>query len=72
MLEIHNRRCICGAVYSRSESMAPSRQISSFECFVCGVTIETWNTAWVPIYRLIAGPVKSIGNVGARYSKLAG
>ena len=58
MHETNNRRCSCGAVYSRSESIAPSRQISSFECVVCGATIETWNTAWVPAYRLIAGPVR--------------
>ena len=58
MPETHNRRCKCGAVYSRFESIAPSRQISSFECLVCGATIESWNTAWVPTYRLIAGPVK--------------
>ena len=25
--------------------MAPGRQISSFECSVCGTTIESWNTA---------------------------
>jgi hypothetical protein len=37
--------------------MAPTRQISSFECSLCGVTMESWNTAWVPSYRLIAGPV---------------
>jgi hypothetical protein len=37
--------------------MAPSRQIASFECAVCGTTMESWNTAWVPAYRLVAGPV---------------
>jgi len=37
--------------------MAPARQISSFECTVCGLTMENWNTAWVPAYRLIAAPV---------------
>ena len=36
--------------------MAPGRQISSFECSVCNNTMETWNTAWVPTYRLVAGP----------------
>jgi hypothetical protein len=39
--------------------MAPAREVSSFECTVCGATLETWNTAWVPTYRLIAGSVKS-------------
>lgn len=57
MAETHHRTCTCGAVYNRSESMAPSRQISSFECFVCGTTMESWNTAWVPAYRLVLGPV---------------
>jgi hypothetical protein len=36
--------------------MASGRQISSFECLLCGTTMETWNTAWVPAYRLVAGP----------------
>jgi len=34
--------------YNRSEAMAPSREIGSFECAVCGVTIEAWNAAWCP------------------------
>jgi hypothetical protein len=38
--------------------MAESREIASFECDVCNQTMETWNTAWVPIYRFIAGPVR--------------
>ena len=32
MPETHHRTRKCGAVYNRSESMAPNRQISSFEC----------------------------------------
>lgn len=58
MPETNHRACTCGAVYSRSESMALSRQISSFECAVCGATMESWNTAWVPSYRLIVGPIR--------------
>jgi hypothetical protein len=58
MPESHHRSCQCGAVYSRTESMAPGRQIDSFECSVCHTTLETWNTAWVPTYRLIAEPVR--------------
>jgi hypothetical protein len=50
------RNCRCGAIYHRSEAMAPSREIDSFECTACGVTLETWDTAWVPIYRLISAP----------------
>jgi hypothetical protein len=38
--------------------MAASREVNSFECSVCGDTIETWNSAWVPTYSLIAGPVR--------------
>jgi stage III sporulation protein SpoIIIAA len=58
MEETRHRACICGAVYNRTESMASERQISSFECSVCDQTMESWNTAWVPSYRLIAGPVR--------------
>jgi hypothetical protein len=43
--------------------MAAGRQISSFECSVCGSTLENWNTTWVPAYRLIAGPVKIPGEI---------
>ena len=50
------RQCRCGATYHRTEAMAPSREIDSFECVVCGTTLETWATAWVPTYRLISAP----------------
>lgn len=50
------RQCRCGAIYHRSEAMAPSRQIDSFECTICGVTLEAWDTAWVPNYRLVSAP----------------
>jgi predicted SprT family Zn-dependent metalloprotease len=52
-----HRKCQCGAVYNRTESMAPRREMSSFECKGCGTTMESWNTAWVPTYRLIVGPI---------------
>jgi hypothetical protein len=52
-----HRSCKCGAVYRRTESMAISREINSFECSVCGDTMESWNTAWVPTYKLIVGPI---------------
>jgi hypothetical protein len=58
MKETHHRSCRCGAVYSRTEAMAANRQIASFECAVCGATMESWNTAWVPTYRLIVGPLR--------------
>jgi hypothetical protein len=58
-MDSHHRSChCCGAVYSRTEAMASGRQISSFECAVCNTTLESWNTAWVPTFRLIAGPVR--------------
>jgi hypothetical protein len=53
-----NRTCVCGAVYRRTESLALTREIASFACAVCGATMESWNTAWVPTYRLVAGPTK--------------
>jgi hypothetical protein len=40
--------------------MAPSREIDSFECTACGVTLEKWDTAWVPTYRLVAAPAIEI------------
>jgi hypothetical protein len=52
----HHRACKCGAVYDRSEHIEEAREISSFECAVCGATIENWNSAWVPRYRFIACP----------------
>jgi hypothetical protein len=48
------RECKCGAIYHRTEAIAPSREIDSFECTACGVTLEKWDSAWVPTYRLIA------------------
>ena len=59
MSESGHRSCKRGAVYRRTESMAPARQIDSYECAVCGSTLESWNTAWVPAFRLITGPVIS-------------
>jgi hypothetical protein len=56
MSESAHRSCECGAVYDRSEHIAEAREISSFECVVCGKTIENWNSAWVPRYRFIACP----------------
>src|SRR5713101_7561812 len=58
MSESGHRSCKCGAVYDRSEHIAEAREISSFECAVCGATIENWNSAWVPRYRFIACPAR--------------
>ena len=46
-----------GAVYDRTELVALRREIESFDCKLCGTTLESWNTAWVPRYAFIAGPV---------------
>lgn len=46
--------------------MAKSRQIASFECAVCGETMESWNSAWVPSYRLIVGPSERRSDPGKR------
>ena len=54
------RQCRCGAIYHRTEAMAASREIDSFECTACGVTLEMWDTAWVPSYRRIAEPAIEI------------
>ena len=55
-----NRACQCGAVYGRTESLAPAREIESFECAVCGVTMESWNSAWVPTDRFFGGPIRNV------------
>jgi hypothetical protein len=38
--------------------MASGREIDSYQCLVCERTLENWNSAWVPVYRLIARPLK--------------
>ncbi len=53
-----NRTCRCGAIYRRTEAVAQAREIDSFECVVCGATLETWNSAYVPTYRLVIGPIR--------------
>jgi hypothetical protein len=56
MTELFHRACKWGAIYRRTESMAVGREIRSFQCDICGETLESWNTAWVSHYRLVAGP----------------
>ena len=58
MAESNRRSCYCRAVYYRTQIIAVSCEISSFECKLCGTTLESWNSSWVPRYRLIAGPVR--------------
>jgi hypothetical protein len=52
------RNCQCGAIYDRTEHVALRREIESFDCKLCGTTLESWNTALVPRYRLLAWPVR--------------
>jgi hypothetical protein len=58
MSEPARRTCQCGAIYARNERMAPSREISSYQCQLCDRTMEHWNSAWVPVYRLIMQPLR--------------
>jgi hypothetical protein len=58
MIESTNRTCQCGAVYARTEAMAEGREINSFQCSVCDVTLESWNSAWVPSYQFVMGPIR--------------
>jgi hypothetical protein len=57
--ESHHRSCQCGVLYDRSEAIAPERQVGSFDCRLCGTTLESWNSANVPTYHLLAGPVRT-------------
>jgi predicted SprT family Zn-dependent metalloprotease len=58
MSEPARRTCQCGAIYARNEAMAAGREISSYQCVLCDRTLESWNTTWVPTYRLVMRPVK--------------
>ena len=54
------RKCQSGAVYFRTEHVALRREIESFDCKLCGATIESWNSALVPRFRFVAGPVRQL------------
>jgi hypothetical protein len=60
MSEPARRTCQCGAIYARNEGMAAGREISSYQCELCDRTLESWNSTWVPIYRLVMRPVKPV------------
>lgn len=38
--------------------MVPAREMSSYQCLICERTMENWNSAWVPVYRLILWPLE--------------
>lgn len=61
MSEPPHRTCQCGAVYARNEHMAAAREMDSYQCVVCDRTLENWNSAWVPVYRLIVRPLGFAG-----------
>ena len=58
MSESDRRACHCGAIYHRTKVKAVSCEINRFECELCGTIIESWNSTWVPRYRLIAGLIR--------------
>ena len=58
-MRTENQNCTNEDFSRRTESLASTREIESFECAVCGATMESWNSAWVPTYRLVAGPVRN-------------
>jgi hypothetical protein len=60
MSEPARRTCQCGAIYARNEAMAAGREISSYQCVLCDRTLESWNSTWVPTYRLVMRPVKPL------------
>jgi hypothetical protein len=39
-MDEQHRKCRCGAIYHRTHAMASRREMSSFECSVCGATLE--------------------------------
>ena len=53
-----HRACKCGAVYSRSERISDQPERGSFNCRCCDATLEIWDTASVPQYQMLAGPVR--------------
>jgi hypothetical protein len=53
MSSVH-RACKCGAVYDHSEHIVEQREISSFECAVCGATnrkLELGLGSTISVYR---------------------
>lgn len=49
-------KCKCGAVYERGEIKLPVRDKDSYECSVCGETLDRWNASRIPTYKLISRP----------------
>ena len=46
-----------GRPKSRSADGPEIREVNSFGGYSAGETLESWNSAWVPIYRLVVRPV---------------
>jgi hypothetical protein len=49
-------KCKCGAVYERTEEKVIFRDQDSFQCRLCGETLETWSSSRIPVFRLIKEP----------------
>ncbi|WP_130223358.1 hypothetical protein [Bradyrhizobium sp. Leo121] len=53
------RTCRCGALYGRRLVLSEAPEMGTFACIVCGEVIESFNTLFVPKYRLLVGPVRA-------------
>jgi len=42
--------CACGAVYERTKPKVMFSDQASFECSVCGKTIEEWSSSRYPTF----------------------
>jgi hypothetical protein len=49
-------RCSCGAVYERETHKLQYRDHDSYECRICGETLETWNGSVIPEFKLVQRP----------------
>ena len=48
--------CKCGAVYRKGSEALRWRDNDTFNCQVCGVEMDSWNSSRVPTYELIRRP----------------
>ena len=52
------RICQCGAVYERTETHEATVEAGSFDCPVCGHTLEVFSDMSAPRYRLLSRPTR--------------
>ena len=50
--------CPCGAIYERREDKVTFRDKDSYDCRVCGETLDEWNGSRIPRYTLIQRPAE--------------